>query len=260
MNRRTRFSMSTNYALYYGHGQAGELSNYDIAVVEPAGQLNSLPDIKASGTLTIAYLSVMEVPAWSSDRDLLEADDFLHVKGKPYINPDYGNYWVNLASIRWQEILLQRVHTLIEGAGYDGVFLDTIGYIESQQLSNETRAALLKVAIEIVKSIRTQFPEHVLIQNCGLEELYRGTARYLDGICWENPPLQDHRSQEWADQVICNLEQVKKNYGLQILLLVEENNPCVKGFKRVLEVAKAKNFLVYYAPSFYTTGVSKLRL
>lgn len=90
-----------------------------------------------------------------------------------------------------------------------------------------------------------------------MEELYRLTARYIDGICWENPPFNRIDSQEWAIQVIRNLEVVKETYGLQVLLLVEENNSCARDFERVQEVAKDKEFLVYYAPSFYTAGVTQ---
>lgn len=258
MDRKARFSLATNYALYYGHERAAELAHYDIAVLEPAGQsVNSLQEIKASGTLVVAYLSVMEVPVWSKVLDLLQASDFLQVQGKPYINPEYGNYWVNLDSQRWTDLLLQRVKDLMEGEGYDGVFLDTIGYVESRQLSTASRTSLLQAATEIVIKIRTMFPDSIIIQNCGLEELYRLTASYIDGICWENPPFNRIDSQEWAGQVIRNLEAVKETYGLQVLLLVEENNSCAREFELVQEVAKDKKFLLYYAPSFYTAGVTQ---
>jgi hypothetical protein len=121
------------------------------------------------------------------------------------------------------------------------------------------RSALLQAAAQIVCKIKTRFPGYILIQNCGLEELYKLTAGYIDGICWENPPLNRVASQEWAAQVVRNLEQVKETNGLQVFLLVEENDSCAREFRRVEEVAFEKQFLAYYAPANYTAGVSLIK-
>lgn len=259
MDRRANFSSAKNYALYYGRGRAIELAQYDIAIVEPAGQsINSLREFETSGTVAIAYLSVMEIPPWSEEIGLLNSSDFLQVEGseKPYINQQYGNYWLDLRSQRWTDLLLHRIAYLLEGAGYDGLFLDTVGYVESLQIPMSMRSALLEAAAQIVFKIKMRFPGCILIQNCGLEELYKLTAGYIDGICWENPPLDRVASQEWADLIIRNLEKLKKTNGLQVFLLVEENDLCSQEYRRIEELAFAKQFLVYYAPSNYTAGVS----
>lgn len=257
MDKRKQFSQASNYALFYGRGKASELVQYEVVVLEPSGQSSdSLREIQRSGTLAIAYLSVVEVPVWSKVFSQLKSTDFLQVNVRPYINSEYGNYWVDLASRHWQDLLLQNVSELLD-RGYDGIFLDTIGYVESVSLSPLMRAIQLQAAHQIVQRIRTCFPKHILIQNCGLEELYLLNARYIDGICWENPPLNRSESEDWANIVLGNLERVKESYGLQILLLVEENNLCAQEFHLIQEIAQRKKFLLYYAPSFYTTGVSK---
>lgn len=258
MDRKAKFSLAKNYALYYGSGKAIELAQYDIAIVEPAGQsINSILEFRASGTLAIAYVSVMEIPSWSEEIGLLKSSDFLQVEGSenPFINQQSGNYWLDLRSQRWTDLLLHRISYLLEGDGYDGLFLDTVGYVESLQIPMPLRSALLQAAAQIVRKIKIQFPDCILIQNCGLEELYKLTAGYIDGICWENPPLDRIASQEWASIIIRNLEQVKETYGLQVLLLVEENDSCAREFQRVEELAFAKQFLAYLAPANYTAGV-----
>ncbi len=259
MDRKAKFSRAKNYALYYGSGRATELALYDIAIVEPAGQsINSLRELTSSGTLAVAYLSVMELPPWSKEFRLLKAGDFLKEEGKdkPYINPQYGNYWLDLRSKRWTDLLLHKVSYLLDGLGYDGLFLDTVSYVESLQIPTAMRSELLQAAAEIVRQMKMKFPGRILIQNCGLEELYRLTAGTVDGICWENPPLDRVECQEWAAQVVRNLKQVKETFGMQVFLLVEENDLCAREFHLVKEVALANGFLVYYAPSNYTTGVS----
>lgn len=258
MDRKARFSLAKNYALYYGFGRANELAQFDIAIVEPAGHTQeSIQKIKSLGALTIAYLSVIEVPPWSEDLKNLPLCDFLHIEEKPYINQKYGNYWIDLRSPRWAEMLFERVRVLLDVLGYDGLFMDTVGYVESDHLSGRLRTKLIKAATNFIRELRKRFPDHLLIQNCGLETLFQKTAGYLDGVCWENPPFNQFTSKTWAAKVIRNLEIKKAAHGLQVFLLVEENDPCARDFHLVEYVASKKQFLVYHAPSCYTAGVSE---
>lgn len=260
MNRKTRFSLAKNYALYYGCGRANQLAQYDIAIVEPSGHsTDSLVEMKSSGTLAIAYLSVMEIPPWSEDLNRLKTRDFLQSGGQAYLNQEFGNFWVDLRSSRWVSLLLERVDYLLGKVGYDGLFLDTVGDIESRLLSSNLRNKLQSAAVKIVSKIRKRFPKCILIQNCGLEDLFERTAEYLDGICWENPPLDQLASQAWAAQMISTLEREKKSHDLQVLLLVEQNHSSSQGFYLVEKVAHDKKFLVYNSPSNYTDGVSIVR-
>lgn len=256
MNRKARFSYAKNYALYYGYGRANQLAQYDIAIVEPSGHsADSLAEMKASGTLVIAYLSVMEIPPWSEDLKSLKPVDFLHLHGQPYLNPEFGNFWVDLRSSRWVDLLLKRVDYLLGKTGYDGLFLDTVGYVESTLLSSNLQNRLQSAAVKIIGRIRKRFPECILVQNCGLENLLNKTGRYLDGVCWENPPLNQLACQAWAAQIITVLEQTKKKYNIKVFLLVEQNNICAQNVYLMEKVAHDKQFLVYTAPSNYTEGV-----
>lgn len=259
MDRRTRFSLAQNYALYYGYGRTQELARYDVAVVEPNGHTsNSLQTLKAAGTLLIAYLSVMEVPPWSKDLSKLKAKDFLHLEGQPYVHQEFGNYWVDLKSPRWRRILLERVSYLLGDAGYDGVFLDTVGYVESGKLSPSIRIELQEAATKFVRQIRQRFTGSLIVQNCGLEQLLKQTAGYIDGVCWENPPFGQAASRDWVAFMVRSLEQLKRVYGLQILLLVEEDHAKTVNLRMIEQVATDKQFLLYSAPSAYTAGVTKM--
>ena len=256
VNRKARFSSAKNYALYYGCGGANQLTQYDIAIVEPSGHsADSILEMKSSGTLVIAYLSVLEIPPWSEDLGRLKTRDLLHLNGQPYLNQEFGNFWVDLRSSRWVNLLLERVDYLLDKVGYDGLFLDTIGYVESRLLSSDLRNKLQSAAVKIICKIRKRFPKCLLIQNCGLEDLFKRTAGYLDGICWENPPFNQLASQAWAAQIICILEQEKKSHNLQVFLLVERNHLSAQDFYLVEKVAHDKQFLVYNAPTNYTDGV-----
>lgn len=258
MEKRSQFALSKNFALYYGFGRANELFQYDIAIIEPAGHTSeSLRELKSTGTLAIAYLSVMELPPWSEDNKNLETRDFLHVEGEKYVNKHFGNFWVDLRSPRWVGLLFEHVQYIIEVLKYDGLFLDTVGYVESLELTSELRAELFLAATKIISNIRKKYPDCILIQNCGLENLLKHTARYLDGVCWENPPFNQAYCDDWVANIIDALVIEKRDHNLQVLLLVEENNLIAQDFHLVEKVADEKKFLVYKAPSFYTAGVSK---
>lgn len=261
MTRKARLSSANTYALYYGCDKANLLTQYDIAIVEPSGHSkDSIQEIKLAGTLVIAYLSVMEIPQWSTDLGHLKSGDLLHLDGEPYLNQEFGNYWVDLRSSRWVDLLLAKAHHLLAEVGYDGLFLDTIGYVESRRLSPKLRTGLEMAATKLVKKLKRCFSEYLLIQNCGLDTLLMHTAEYLDGVCWENPPFNQHSSQMWVDRVLDSLEQQRRTYQLKVFLLVEETLSNAQDFYIARKIAYEKQFLVYYAPSLYTSGVASIEM
>lgn len=258
-----RFSQAQNYAVYYGVGREQDLAKFDLAIVEPEGQTaEALAQMQSAGTLVLAYLSIMEVLPYSSDRKLLTESDYIFLDGQRFINQEYGNYWVDLRSAAWSKLLLNKAHYLINIRGFDGLFLDTIGYVESTELSADLRKALITAAAEIVRLLRQNFAEYVLVQNNGLEELINFTSPYVNGICWENPPFNQAQARPWATAVLNNLLAIKEQYGMQVLLLAEEDlaADCVRGqtdgLSRTEIIAGVLDFLVYKAPGKYIGNVN----
>ncbi|KLU66432.1 hypothetical protein DEAC_c18310 [Desulfosporosinus acididurans] len=260
MNKKARFTLANNYALYYGRGKVNQLTQFDIAIVEPtAHSYSSLLKMKSFDTLTLAYLSVMEVSLWSEDLMRLGFGDMLHIDGKPYISQEFGNYWIDLRSSRWKRLLLDKVEYLLVDQRYDGIFLDTVGNVESDHFSDKMKTELVSAATSILRKIRKKFPSCLLIQNCGLEILFKKTAKYLDGICWENPPFHLPTSRDWISQVMDLLIKEKQKHNLKVFILVEEKNPCANYFDIVKKMAFDNQFLVYFASSFYNTDVLEAR-
>ncbi len=265
MDRLARFAAARNFALYYGAGRDGELARFDVAVVEPAGQNEaSLRRMQDSGTLVLAYLSVVEIPPWAPEIKLLKCDDFLCSRGEPLIN-ECGNRLADLRSSRWTGLLLYRAGSLLARSGYDGLFLDTIGDVESVGFAAETRDSLLLAAAGAVRRIRTVFPGHVLVQNNGLERLCLMTAEYLNGICWENPMFGNKPFRPWTEAMVARLESLKNKYGLKVLLLLEAGNKPEPGtgpaaeeidYSLAQEIAGKKGFLLYRSPHGYVGGVN----
>lgn len=223
MSRRDRLLAAQNYVLYYGQGRAQELARFDLAIVEPLGQNpQTIQDIRDSGTLVCAYLSVVEFNEHLPLFHMLRPGDYLTSAGQPLFNKQYGNYLADLCSPRWRGLLLYQAGQLLLNTGYDGLFLDTIGDVEDPFLAPELRQSQLRAATEVIELIRRTFPEHILIQNNGLEKLCLCTAGMVDAFCWENPPLDRGEGDEWASSIWNRLLDFQENLQTKILLLTQE--------------------------------------
>lgn len=257
MNRREKLKEADNYVLYYGNGLELELGSFDITIIEPSGQTeDSLKMIRKSGTLIIAYLSVMEIASWEPEFRMLKREDFLFLHDEPYINPEYGNYWMDLRSASWCDLLDRRVKHLLCSAGYDGLFLDTIGYVEAPFLPPDLRTGLCRAAVRWLQKLRSSLPEHLIIQNGGLMELCHYTGNYVNGFTWENPPLNNLPDKDWVQEIIAKLALFRRR-GHKIFFLWENPNVCLEEARQLI---KNNGFLAYWAPGGYAVGINPSRI
>ena len=254
MSKRHRFSLANNYALYYGQGQDELLSRFDVAVVEPAGQNKSaIQRLKDAGTLVLSYLSIMEIHSWSPEFKLLRDEDFLSFDGKPLMNNAYGTFMTSLASKRWQDIIYHRAGSLIFNSEYDGVFLDTIGDIEWPVIPESIRKQLIQGYMDFISRLRQLKSDLIIVQNNGLERLSSYSSGLIDGICWENPRFMDSDSMQWTEGMLDSLLGIRKESGIKIMLLMEEQEEHVHSIpKKAID----NGFLLYIAPKGYISGVN----
>jgi hypothetical protein len=258
MMRREEIHQVRNYALYYGVGNENELAEFDLVIVEPLGQSRSnLRIMHQSRTMVIAYVSVMEIHPYHAFFGMLQDDDFLNVNGQRLKNEAYDTYLLDLSSTRWLGVLNHHIGKLLLNEDYDGVFLDTIGNIEMNIIPIGMQLIQEQAAISFIKQTRHIFPEAIIIQNNGLESLCLQVAPWIDAICWENPPFENNSSIKWMEMIITRLAKLKKENGIQTLLLleqsdIEENNKASLAKK----LAYNYGFLVYVAPLQYVSSVN----
>jgi polysaccharide biosynthesis protein PelA len=252
IDRKLTFKQARNFVVYYGHGKADVMSKYDIAVVEPAGQIEqSLQEMHESGTLVFAYISITEVPDYDPFKKLLRESDYLKVNGKIVENKDYHTMLADLRSRNWINLLLHRIGGFLRNAGYDGLFMDTISNVEWPVLPAGVRAEQQAAALELVKRIRTLHPNHLLMQNNGLETLCYETAPYLDGICWENPDFVRPETYSWHESVRIKLKKLVSKYDTRILFLQEKSTTTEPGYESAVDWAKREKYLHYLSPDHY---------
>jgi endo-alpha-1,4-polygalactosaminidase (GH114 family) len=245
------------YALYYGTGRAEALLEYDLAVVEPLGQNKTTVErMQQANTIVIGYVSVMEIHPSHLHFNRLKAEDFLVVNGQPCINEAYGTYLLDLRSKRWLGMLNHQIGNLLLHTGYDGIFLDTIGDVEMRMIPPGLQIHQIQAAVRWMEQLRVIFPEHILVQNNGLEVLCLQTAPWIDAICWENPPFGVNSALEWMEETFNRLDQLQQKHLFKTLLLFEQASADMKPIQLLIEqAAKKYKFLSYIAPAEYVSDV-----
>lgn len=257
--RKDRLLLSQNFALYYGYDQVDLLSRFDMVIVEPKGQnVNNLNRLRKWNTLVFTYLSLMEVHPNEPIFQQLTEEDFLTIKGKKVINQTFGTYLVNLKSESWIRFLLREIQHRFITLESDGIFIDTIGDVEG--LPENDREIQLTAIINLLYVIKLIYPNHLLIQNNGLEHVCLRTAPYIDGICWENPPVSLSESTEWVRLILNRLLTLKNKWNLKVLLLLEESvEKKRKAYIKARKIAKENELLLYSAPKNYVEGVNVVK-
>lgn len=259
--RKDRMSIARNYALYYGFGRVNELSHFDIAIVDSKSlSIQEVQELKVKNTLIITYLSIFEVSPTEPIFKELADEDFWLVEGEPIKNEAYGTFLVNIQSKKWINHLLKEVNRQFMVLESDGLFMDTIGDIELHGLPEDIRKQQLEGLIKFLYALKMLYPTHVYIQNNGIEQVCLYTAPYIDGICWENPPIGLAESEEWVNVMENRLLGLGEKYDLQVFLLLEETIEAErKSYEKIKKFAKKHDYLLYNAPYKYVGGVNLLK-
>ena len=253
-NKRSDFRKIENFSLFYGIGNSKNLSKSDLTIVEPQGQNEiTINEMHSTGTLVIAYVSVIEIFEAYPYYKLLKDEDFLKINNKRVRHLGFNTYLVNLKSKRWISILMQHIGNLILSKNYDGLFLDTIGDVEFSVFNEQMRDELICGAVELITKIRELYKDIIIIQNNGLNKLIDNTFKFIDGVCWENPRFWDNNNADWFEYIISKLSTINKEENIVILLLYEKKGFTAKDFNKIHyaeKVAKTKDFLIYLADSY----------
>lgn len=251
--RKDRLLIAKDYRLYYGFGKHEELSNYDIAIVEPKAMTKEkVTYLQHRNTLVIAYLSIVEVHPTEPIYTQLTDDDFLKSNGQRIKNNLFGTYLVNLKSKRWVNYLLESFKHRLMSLNADGIFMDTIGDLDMATLPETIRVEQLKALTNFLYIMKLQYPHHVFIQNNGLETVCKYTIAFIDGILWENPPLMLEESQAWVTKILNQFDSLNKENSIKVFLLFEDTlKQNISVLPIAKKLAKDKEFLIYHAPEKY---------
>ncbi len=246
-----------SYVVYYGRGPLAGLESYDIAVLEPDGwSTPSLRQLQAKSVVTLAYLSALEVPQWREASAKLRNSDFVIVDGERWIKEPFGNWLARPDSPVWRAYLRAQVETLYR-TGWDGLFLDTMGDVEDEGLL--ARAPwLLPAVADLVRTIRSIFPNRPIMVNNGLWRVVPLIADYIDGVCWEGDLTPEVLREPWAQAIIDFLGTAAQRRGWVNWMLTHiagDSLACSQKLLRFTEDADRYGFLSYAAPGNYADSI-----
>ena len=175
--------------------------------------------IKSQNEKVVAYISLGEINENSSYFRQFNSD----FSGK---NETWNSHYLNLNSEKTIATIFKMIDTIL-AYGYDGLFLDNIdNFSDFGPQANQKEAV-----IQLIKKIKTDYFNHILIQNSGLQ-LISETAKYIDCVVFEsvasNYTFDDNlyklRSDFDFETYINKISQIKKKFNLPIILIEYANS------------------------------------
>jgi len=166
------------------------MSKYDINIVESLFfNSNNVETIHtSSSSKLIGYISLVEIGSWDSELITLlnENDYLLDENNNKILDLNGKNYLGNLSSSHFREVLLNVIQTRIVDKNMDGVFFDTLDWID-YYLNNELLYSQLSDGYKsFLLEFKNRFPSLMIIQNRGFESYKNFSKKYIDGLLWEN--------------------------------------------------------------------------
>ncbi len=247
MNAKDKFLNAKNFTVFYGKGSLKELSGYDIAIIEPMAQdISSIRQLRNSGKIVLAYLSVMEIRPEQAEFKL-HKENLLKIDDEYIVNHEFKTYYADLRAKDWMRHLYRKVEIYLTEYGCDGIFLDTIGNLEDYRIPVNMKYILIEEAIGFLEKIKTHFPNSILVQNNGMGLLLNYTKTLIDGVCWENTSFKRGIIGKFNRLITRKLKRLRAEYNTSIFLLTEESSQTEK----ITRFANRNGFLYYNAPVDY---------
>ena len=203
----------------YGRLEPESIKGYRYVILESKYYtFYEVQRIKSQNEKVVAYISLGEINVNSSYFHQFNSD----FSGK---NEVWNSHYLNLKSEKTIEILMKMIDNILAN-GYDGLFLDNIDNFSDFGPQSNQKLEVIK----LIKQIKTEYFDHILIQNSGLQ-LINETKPYIDSVVVEsvasNFTFDDNsyklRAEYEFDEYINKLILIKKQYHLPILLIEYAN-------------------------------------
>lgn len=180
-----------SYRIYYRRIEENilkDMRNMDLVIVEASFfQDSNVNYLKENNTKVIGYLSLMEVGYWDNTIiDKLSDSDYLIIQDKKVLSKSGKNLIGDISKENYQNALLEILEERIMSKGMDGVFLDTIDWIDYYKDDLQTYKKLKEGYINFISKIKEKYPSIIIIQNRGFESYNGYSCNFIDGILWEN--------------------------------------------------------------------------
>lgn len=238
--KKRNIKIPNTFRIYYNkidNDIISQMSNYDVNIVEALFfDSNNVETIQSSHSKLIGYISLVEIGNWDSDmiKLLNENDYLLDENNNKILDLNGKNYLGNLSSPHFREVLFKVIQTRIVDKNMDGVFFDTLDWID-YYLTNERLYSLLSNGYKsFLIEFKNRFPSLIIIQNRGFESYKNFSKKYIDGLLWENfnSPYINNSKEEVSE--FKNLTKIIKKAKTEIYVISfineEENRNIAKKY------------------------------
>lgn len=180
------------FRIYYDNINSkilNSMSNQSLNIVEASFfEKKDVDVIHTKQSQVVGYLSLVEIGYWDTPlvSELHEEDYLLNESNEKMKSLSEKNYLGDLSSPHYREVLFKFLKSRILDKGMDGVFFDTLDWIDyykdDERLYNKLTTGYKTFLIEL----RETYPDILVIQNRGFDSFKTFSNDYIDGILWEN--------------------------------------------------------------------------
>ncbi|MCE2927874.1 MAG: endo alpha-1,4 polygalactosaminidase [Rickettsiales bacterium] len=127
-----------------------------------------LEPLKAQGKTLLGYISLGEAEKYRSYFNAIKKKGLLHQSSTLW----KGHYYIDVRKPAWTKMVLDELIPPILAKGFDGIMIDTMdSAIEPEMQNPKKYPGMKKASIELIKAIRTRYPDIKIMVNRGLEIL-----------------------------------------------------------------------------------------
>lgn len=204
-----------NVLVCYGRLNPEDIKGYSYVILESQYyNIYEINKIKAQNEKVVAYISLGEVNAHAPYFKRFENCTF----GK---NEIWNSHYLNLKAEKTTETIMDIISNILT-LGYDGFFFDNIDNFTSFGPQPNQKKEL----IQLLKTINDTYPNHIFLQNAGLE-IIDETAPYVDAVIMESVATDytfdekgyKLRNKNDFDEYVSKLKHIKKKHKLPIILI-----------------------------------------
>ena len=199
----------------YGKLDPAKIKGYNYVILEEKNfKAEEVKQIKKNNKNVLAYISLGEVNSNAIHYKLLKN----RTLGK---NNNWDSYYLNLKDQSTSVVLMSLIKKVLD-KGFDGLFLDNIDNFSSFGPQAKQRKEL----IALIKKIKTEYPNHVLVQNSGLE-LIPDTKNFIESVLFESVATDytfqgnSYKLRETNDfnERIKRIKEINTKYKIPVLLI-----------------------------------------
>ncbi len=270
-----------------------KLKRFDIVAIEPyyVPDKRFLADLKASGTIILAYISIGEADDgrryWADwepadgtpdnpniPRTIVTEDDPIFIGEDPGWE---GSYFIDASNQKWHDIMLNEEIPYIlwlGGGQYDGFMMDVVDVVDEYK-GHPDEDRMRQGMINLIKEIKGKYPKLLLVPNRGFGILPE-MAPYIDAFKFEemtgaygNIEGEEHYGKYYLkidengghdnQEEIDLLLSVLKNHSMPVLVLdhVQTEPPDEKMARKCFEEAQRLSRETGYRFIWYGNSVDQ---